>query len=122
MKTTNQIINLVRKAVFISLLFVLGLNSASAQNDWKLSAEKDGIKVYTSMVSDSKVKAIKVESDLSATPSQLVALIMDVTTAPDWVYHVKSAKLVKQVSPAELYYYSEVSYPGLHRIGISWLI
>lgn len=111
MKTTNQIINLVNKVLFISLLLVLGLNSASAQNDWKLSTEKDGIKVYTSMVSDSKVKAIKVECDLSATPSQLVALIMDVTTAPDWVYHVKSAKLVKQVSPAELYYYSEVSLP-----------
>jgi hypothetical protein len=111
MKTTNQIINLVNKVLFVSLVLVLGLNFASAQNDWKLSTEKDGIKVYTSMVSDSKVKAIKVESDLSATSSQLVALIMDVTTAPDWVYHVKSAKLVKQVSPAELYYYSEVSLP-----------
>jgi hypothetical protein len=111
MKTTNLIINLVNKVLFISLLLVLGLNSASAQNDWKLSTEKDGIKVYTSMVPDSKVKAIKVECDLNATPAQLVALVMDVTTAPDWVYHVKSAKLVKQVSPAELYYYSEVSLP-----------
>jgi hypothetical protein len=111
MKTTSQIINLVNKVVFTSLLLVLVLNSASAQNDWKLNTEKDGIKVYTGMVPDSKVKAIKVECDLSATPSQLVALVMDVTTAPDWVYHVKSAKLVKQVSSAELYYYSEVSLP-----------
>ncbi|MDB5006702.1 MAG: hypothetical protein JWQ84_1603 [Mucilaginibacter sp.] len=63
------------------------------------------------MVADSKVKAIKVECDLNATPSQLVAIIMDVNTAPDWVYHVKSAKLIKQISPAELYYYSEVNLP-----------
>lgn len=111
MKATNQTINLVSKVLFISLLLVLGLNSAFAQNDWKLSTEKDGIKVYTSMVPDSKIKAIKVECDLNATSSQLVALVMDVTTAPNWVYHVKSAKLVKQVSPAELYYYSEVSLP-----------
>ncbi len=66
MKTKNQIINLVNRVLFISLLLVLGLNSASAQNDWKLSTEKDGIKVYTSMVPDSKVKAIKVECDLNA--------------------------------------------------------
>jgi hypothetical protein len=111
MKAINQIINLVSKVLFISFLLVLGLNSASAQNDWKLSTEKDGIKVYTSMMPNSKIKAIKVECDLNATSSQLVALVMDVTTAPDWVYHVKSAKLVKQISPAELYYYSEVSLP-----------
>ncbi|MDB5024163.1 MAG: hypothetical protein JWP78_1918 [Mucilaginibacter sp.] len=111
MKTTDQIIHSVNKAFFILLLLVFKLNAASAQSDWKLSTEKSGIKVYTSMMPDSKIKAIKVECDLNATPSQLVALVMDVNTAPDWVYHVKSAKLVKQVSPAELYYYSEVSLP-----------
>jgi ribosome-associated toxin RatA of RatAB toxin-antitoxin module len=111
MKTTNQTINLVHKLFFMLLLLVLGLKSASAQNDWKLSTEKEGIKIYTSMLPDSKVKAIKVEANFDATPSQLVALVMDVNTAPDWVYHVKSAKLVKQVSPTELYYYSEVNLP-----------
>lgn len=111
MKTTNQIINLVNKVFFISLLFVFALKSASAQNDWKLSTEKDGIRIYTSMVPDSKVKAVKVECDLTATPAQLVALVMDINTAPDWVYHVKSAKLLKQVSATELYYYSEVNLP-----------
>ena len=111
MKTTNQTINLVTKLFLMSLLLVLGLNSASAQNDWKLSTEKDGIKIYTGMLPDSKIKAIKVEADFDATPSQLVAIVMDVNTAPDWVYHVKSAKMVKQVSPTELYYYSEVSLP-----------
>ncbi|MEP6613640.1 MAG: START domain-containing protein [Mucilaginibacter sp.] len=111
MKTINQTINLVTKLVLTSLLLVLGLNSASAQNDWKLSTEKDGIKIYTSILPDSKIKAIKVEANFDTTPSQLVAIVMDVNTAPDWVYHVKSAKLVKQVSPTELYYYSEVSLP-----------
>jgi hypothetical protein len=111
MKTAAQIIHSMNKVFFIFLLLVLKMNPASGQNNWKLSAEKEGIKIYTSMVTDSKIKAIKVECDLNATPSQLVALVMDVNTAPDWVYHVKSAKLVKQISPAELYYYSEVSLP-----------
>jgi hypothetical protein len=111
MKTTNPIFHLVSKVFFISLLFVLAAGSASAQNDWILSTDKEGIKIYTSIPPDSKIKAVRVECDLNATVSQLVAVVMDVNTAPDWVYHVKSAKLVKQVSPAELYYYSEVSLP-----------
>ncbi|MDB5141589.1 MAG: hypothetical protein JWQ66_302 [Mucilaginibacter sp.] len=111
MKTTAQTIYSMNKVIFIFLLLVLKMSSASAQNYWKLNTEKEGIKIYTSMVPDSKIKAIKVECNLNATPSQLVALIMDVNTATDWVYHVKSAKLVKQISPAELYYYSEVSLP-----------
>jgi len=111
MKTTAQTIHSVTKVFFIFLFLVLKMNSASGQNNWKLSTEQEGIKIYTSIVPDSKIKAIKVECDLNATPSQLVALVMDVNTAPDWVYHVKSAKLVKQISPAELYYYSEVNLP-----------
>jgi len=97
----------------IALLFLLitQLSPASAQTDWKLVTNKEGIKVYTSIVPDSKIKAIKVECDLDATPSQLAALIMDVKTATDWVYHTKSAVVVKQVSPSELYYYSEINLP-----------
>jgi hypothetical protein len=74
------------------------------------------------MVPDSKIKAIKVEANIDATPSQLVAVVMDINTAPDWVYHVKSAKLVKQISPTELYYYSEVVCHGPHQTGILWPI
>ena len=111
MKAITQIVNQVNKVFFTSLFMVLIAASASAQNDWKLSADKEGIKVYTSIVPDSKIKAVKVECDLNTTPSQLVAVVMDINTATDWVYHVKSAKLVKQVSPSELYYYSEVSLP-----------
>lgn len=111
MKAINQIVTLVNKVFFMSLFMVLAAASASAQNDWKLSADKEGIKIYTSVVSDSKIKAVKVECDLNTTPSQLVAVVMDINSATDWVYHVKSAKLIKQVSPSELYYYSEVSLP-----------
>ena len=99
------------KIIFISLLLFLGQVNVFGQNTWKLNTEKEGIKIYTSSVADSKVKAIKVECEIKATESQLVALLMDVNTSVDWVYHTKSAVLLKQVSPSELYYYSEVSLP-----------
>jgi ribosome-associated toxin RatA of RatAB toxin-antitoxin module len=104
-------INQMKKILFIALLFVFKLNPLLAQSEWKLSAEKEGIKVYTSQVPDSKIKAIKVNAEFNATASQFVALIMDVNSAPEWVYHVKSCMVVKQVSPSELYYYSEINLP-----------
>jgi hypothetical protein len=42
---------------------------------------------------------------------QLTAVLMDIKAAPEWVYATKSCVLLKQVSPADVYYYSEVKLP-----------
>jgi len=91
-------------------LFLLQVN-VFGQSDWKLSTEKEGLRIYTLKVPDSKFKAIKVECEIDATESQLVALLMDVNTSADWVYHTKSCVIIKQVSPSEIYYYSEINLP-----------
>jgi hypothetical protein len=100
---------MIRIAIIILLL--LKITCVSAQTDWKFKTEKDGIKVYTSLVSDSKFKAIKVECELNTTLSKLVKLLLDVKNGPEWLDHTKSCTLLKQVSPSELYYYSEVNIP-----------
>jgi len=110
-KRLDRYLNKMCKTLFIVLLLVSELNSATAQSDWELKTEQDGIRIYTEKVPDSKIKAIKVECDFNATPSQLVALIIDVKTSLDWVYCLKSCALIKQVSPSELYYYSEIRLP-----------
>ncbi|WP_295792464.1 START domain-containing protein [Mucilaginibacter sp.] len=97
--------------VIIATFLVLKLSGVSAQTDWKLKSENDGIKVYTSNVTGSKFKAIKVECELNATSSQLVKVLLDVKNCPEWLYHTKLCTLVKQVSPGELYYYSEINIP-----------
>ena len=99
------------KVLALTCLILLKINFASAQTDWQLSTEKEGIKVYTSIVPESKIKAIKVECSFTSTVSQFVSVILDVKNAAEWVYHTKSCSLVKQVSPSELYYYSEISLP-----------
>jgi hypothetical protein len=101
----------MKKILLIVFLLVLKLSPSSGQSTWKLSTEKEGIKVYTCLVPGSKVKAIKVTATFTASASQLVALIMDVNSSADWIYHTKSSILIKQVSPSELYYYSEISLP-----------
>jgi hypothetical protein len=99
-----------RKLPFL-LLFLLARLAVFGQGSWKLNADKDGIKIYTAQIPDSKIKAIKVECEVEASPSQLVALLMDVNTSTDWLYHTKTCRLLKQVSPADIYYYSEVNLP-----------
>lgn len=99
------------KVLLLSLLFAFKAAFALAQADWKLASDNDGIKIYTSMVPGSKVKAVKVECEFNATASQFTSVILDVNHGAEWVYHTKSSVLLKQVSSSELYYYSEVSLP-----------
>ena len=99
------------KTLLCLLILLITSNSLVAQSNWELAVEKEGVKVYTSSVPASKVKAVKVQCQLQARASQVVALLLDVESAPDWIYHTKSCKLIRQVTPSELYYHSEVSLP-----------
>jgi disulfide oxidoreductase YuzD len=98
---------------FFVLLFVLSVNIVAAQtdNNWALKQDKDGVKIYTAKVPDSKVKAIKVECELDATLSQAVAVVMDIKNSKRWVYRTASAYIIKRSSPSDLYYYSLVKMP-----------
>ena len=91
--------------------FCLSLSVCFAQNEWKQRVNKEGITVFSKQAPGSKLNIIKVECSITATLSQLVATILDVNSGSQWLYSTKSCSLVKQVSPAELYYYSEISFP-----------
>jgi len=96
-------------AAFLFLYFQI--NIAFSQTNWKLITEDEGIKVYSKTVPDSKIKALKAECILTASADQLVALLLDVNAATEWVFHTKSCVLVRKISALELYYYTEVSLP-----------
>ena len=98
-----------RTSLLCAFLFAAGF--CGAQNNWKLKAESDGIKIFMAPVTGSRVKALKVECSFDATAARLVAVILDLDGCSEWVYHSKSNILLKRISPAELYYYSEVDIP-----------
>ena len=106
----------------LTLLLLPLLLPLQSQQIWKLDTETDGIRLYTAPATgDSKIKPIKVECTFNATPAQLVAVLMDIKNYTAWVYHTKSAYIVKQSSPADLYYYAEVAvpWPGQNRDFVS---
>src|ERR1700744_5091957 len=94
-----------------ALLILLNCLTAFAQEKWQLRKDKEGIQVFSAEVEGSSIRAIKVIASYEATPAQIVAVVMDVNTAKQWVSHLKSSILLKQISPNELYYYSEVNLP-----------
>jgi len=97
---------------FILLLVITAYAfTASAQVKWKLISDEEQIRIYSSAVPESKIKAVKVDCVVDASLAQTVALLMDVEAGTQWVYKTKSCTLIKRVSPTDLYYHSEISLP-----------
>ena len=92
------------------LLFVKG-NLVAQNNEWCLKQDREGIKVYTKNLVNSPFKSVKAVCTIDASLSSLTAVLMDINSTTDWVYSTKSCTLLKQSSPSELFYYSEVSIP-----------
>ncbi len=97
--------------LLLFLICCLGISFCRAQTEWKLRSEKDSIKIFTARVAGSRINAIKIEAPLSSSLSQLVAVILDINSSAEWIYNTRSCVLLKQVSPTEVYYYSEIGFP-----------
>jgi hypothetical protein len=95
---------------FFIVSFLLLSHSLPGQ-DWELRDEEDGIKVYTRPVSNSDIRAVKVETRIEATLSQLAAVILDIPATGEWVYATKECRIEKTISPTEYIYYSELEVP-----------
>jgi len=99
------------KRITMSLLLLASMICARAQKDWTLKLDKENIKVYTKTQENSNLKAIRVSCELNTTLTKLTAVVLDANAGTEWVYSTKSSTLLKQISPSELIYYSEVSLP-----------
>ncbi len=99
------------KKITLLLLLLVNVAFARGEETWELKKNEGGVKIYTRKVANSSIKAVKVECHFDVTPSQMVAVLMDVKNSEDWLYHTSNNYLIKQVSPSELYYYSMVEVP-----------
>ena len=97
------------------MIFVLSLllanQLASAQFDWKLQKNKEGIKVYTSSSPNSSFKSVRVECTLNGTYAKLISILSDVEGFEDWIYNNKMSKLIKKNSAHDFIYYSLTKMP-----------
>ena len=103
------------KTLLKSVLAIIGCLVLSptlfAQYNWKLSKEKDGIRVFESELPNSNFKSIKVECMLDGTYDKLADILSDVDHHKDWIYNNEKAWMVKKIKPGDFYYYSETHMP-----------
>ncbi len=102
----------IRKfALALLLLSSASLLKAQPPKTWKLHSEKDGVKIFTQPVSNSAFKAVRAVGTIETSLSKLSYVLMDVKTTKEWVYGTEVCTLLKQMSPGDLIYYSEVDLP-----------
>ena len=103
------------KTTGLNTLFVLYtsllVSFAFGQAYWKLTKDKDGIKVYQRDSRNSGFKSIKVECTLEGNFDKLIAIINNVNGYKNWVYNNKETSLLKRISIHEFYYYTEAYLP-----------
>lgn len=94
----------------LALSFLL-INNCQGQYNWKLEKDKNGIKVYLSDVAGSGFKAVKVECVMKGTYAKLITILTDLSHFSDWIFHNKTSKLIRKISPLDVIYYSETNMP-----------
>ncbi|MEI6088603.1 MAG: START domain-containing protein [Bacteroidota bacterium] len=97
----------------IGLIMISGLfiSTCFSQSEWTLKKDKNGIKVFTGKLADSKFNAIKVSCNLNANLSSLASLLLQPHLQPEWVIATKTSKLIKQLAPNHIYYYNIATIP-----------
>jgi len=99
------------KWILHSQLIITIAGTASAQDNWSLKNEKNGIKVYNASTDSSKFKLIKVDCIVEGTIGKLVGIMEDIPHHKTWVYATKKSSLIKRIGPGDMIYYAETALP-----------
>jgi hypothetical protein len=119
-KSTRRSPKRIRKVLFFSVLsllviFFVGdwLWYRSGTNEWKLSGERDSIKIWTLKAPGSRITKIKLHMQLKSRLSGMIKLIEDPTSGPD-VGAKEVNMLEMKVSPSgdfSAYYECKIDLP-----------
>ncbi|RYY41824.1 MAG: hypothetical protein EOO08_01460 [Chitinophagaceae bacterium] len=95
--------------IFAALFFLFASVTMQAQGNWKLTRDKEGIRVYES--DGSGFRNIKVECTLAGTLAGFENTLRNVGNFHNWVYANKTAGIIRGAGADEYYYYSETALP-----------
>ncbi len=93
------------------LLLTLFHCSPSFAQEWKLTKDENGIKVYTRLPEGSKLEEVRATVRVKATLSAFTALLKDVEGYKDWAYNCVESKIVKAIADTAQCYYTHTDLP-----------
>lgn len=105
-----------RKLVLVILiLFYLvatpAMATENATSSWLLKKDSGGIQLYIGQVEEGTRLSYKAETEVKASLPQLFNALMDTSVTTDWLYNLKSIKLLESQSGYETYFYVVYSTP-----------
>ncbi len=99
------------KPYFLLFTLIVWNTAGLSQISWKMLGDKNGIKIYTGSIEDSKFKSVKVIADFDGTIIKLMNILSDIDNHTEWVYKTKSASVIKKINAKEFIYYTESMAP-----------
>ncbi len=85
------------------------LATAQTEQGWVFKNETDGVKIYHQETPG--MLHVKLSTTLKSSLSGIATLFSEVESYPVWGYKVAESKLLRRVSPTEMYYYSKFDFP-----------
>jgi hypothetical protein len=83
------------------VLYYFALIAALCADGWRYEKSAGGAVAYTRSVPNSSFKEYKVETEVDATLTQVVAVLMDVRSLPQWVERCIEASILEEITPTE---------------------
>jgi len=83
----------------------------TADGEWKLAKEENGISVFTRESTASSFSELKMTGTFKTTMSAIIALFKDIPNYTSWVYSCTVSTSVKSGTGGEDYYYSVTDAP-----------
>jgi Polyketide cyclase / dehydrase and lipid transport len=110
----NKLIIKIMKTTFFFLVLSFGLFSTLYATDdlgWKETKNQNGITVLTRSIAGSGFKEFKAKVEVKATQQEVIDLILNFDSYPNWMYNYTTCNLLKKNSASEYLYYAVVSAP-----------
>lgn len=109
------------KYFFISMFFSFTFIQVHSQsNDWKLSSSKNGIDAYTRKVDNSKYLEYKIETQISSTVDETVAILIDTKNYKKIFPYLSEVELLRNDLPEsyDVLVVIKTPFPVRNRIGV----
>lgn len=100
---------MIKWIIMLPCLFISGIKLIG-QDNFKLAKEKDGIRVWVGPVSESDYFAFKAEMSIEASEGEILKILKDVGSYPDWFAFTSSVKLISQNENSQQFLL-ETDYP-----------
>ncbi|MFD0965172.1 START domain-containing protein [Pseudofulvibacter geojedonensis] len=96
---------------FYCFILVFSFQFLTAQGEWELSKNKEGIKIYVKERKGYAVKEYRAEMILKSSLDQLLKTILNGDKLHNWTYKTDSSKLLKKESDSVFYVYMYNDFP-----------